>query len=293
MKDLSNEQRRLYTEQALSNLITAGGLTDDDRKTYENYQTYQSIRQILSKIPQPVRDSLDTLARRAHTRVGETENYVNQFREEIALWFDRSMDRASGVYKRNAKGVAIIIGLFLAIITNSDSFFIADRLSSDENLRKVVTDRAAQITANSARPLTEKDLEDLKVSTDAALRDLTLPIGWDPPNLIRQFRCKASTLSQGNPVSPGEPAAPPSRIAETNDLRQACLGAKAPQDVPAALQLVFTKPTETLRRIMGWLVTGIAISMGAPFWFDLLGKIMNVRNTGSKPTPAHDVEDPK
>ncbi|EFA73985.1 hypothetical protein CRD_00907 [Raphidiopsis brookii D9] len=32
--------------------------------------------------------------------------------------------------------------------------------------------------------------------------------------------------------------------------------------------------------IMGWLVSGFAIAMGAPFWFDLLGKVMNVRNTG-------------
>ena len=29
----------------------------------------------------------------------------------------------------------------------------------------------------------------------------------------------------------------------------------------------------------GWVISAIAISMGAPFWFDLLGKVMNVRNT--------------
>jgi threonine/homoserine/homoserine lactone efflux protein len=32
------------------------------------------------------------------------------------------------------------------------------------------------------------------------------------------------------------------------------------------------------RVLFGWLITAIALSMGAPFWFDLLGKIMNVRN---------------
>jgi hypothetical protein len=30
----------------------------------------------------------------------------------------------------------------------------------------------------------------------------------------------------------------------------------------------------------GWIVSAIAISMGAPFWFDVLGNIMNVRNSG-------------
>ncbi len=29
----------------------------------------------------------------------------------------------------------------------------------------------------------------------------------------------------------------------------------------------------------GWLITALAISLGAPFWFDLLNKIMVVRST--------------
>jgi hypothetical protein len=29
--------------------------------------------------------------------------------------------------------------------------------------------------------------------------------------------------------------------------------------------------------IIGWLITALAISLGAPFWFDLLSKIMKVR----------------
>jgi hypothetical protein len=33
--------------------------------------------------------------------------------------------------------------------------------------------------------------------------------------------------------------------------------------------------------IFGWLITAIALGMGAPFWFDLLGKVMNVRNAGT------------
>lgn len=35
--------------------------------------------------------------------------------------------------------------------------------------------------------------------------------------------------------------------------------------------------------ILGWIVTGFAISLGAPFWFDLLSKIMSIRQAGNKP----------
>jgi hypothetical protein len=27
----------------------------------------------------------------------------------------------------------------------------------------------------------------------------------------------------------------------------------------------------------GWLLTALAISLGAPFWFDMLGKVISIR----------------
>jgi hypothetical protein len=36
-------------------------------------------------------------------------------------------------------------------------------------------------------------------------------------------------------------------------------------------------------RLLGWLLTVLALSMGAPFWFDILNKFMNVRYTGKSP----------
>jgi hypothetical protein len=40
-----------------------------------------------------------------------------------------------------------------------------------------------------------------------------------------------------------------------------------------------------LQAIFGWLMTGVAVAMGAPFWFDILGKLINVRNTGKPILP--------
>ena len=39
-----------------------------------------------------------------------------------------------------------------------------------------------------------------------------------------------------------------------------------------------------LTRLAGWLATVLAVMQGAPFWFDLLNKISNVRSTGAKPS---------
>lgn len=39
-------------------------------------------------------------------------------------------------------------------------------------------------------------------------------------------------------------------------------------------------------KIFGWLVTALCISKGAPFWFDLLKKAVNMRGTGNVPQAA-------
>ena len=37
-------------------------------------------------------------------------------------------------------------------------------------------------------------------------------------------------------------------------------------------------------RVLGAILTAFAVSLGAPFWFDVLGKIVNVRSTGKAPS---------
>ena len=39
-------------------------------------------------------------------------------------------------------------------------------------------------------------------------------------------------------------------------------------------------------KVIGWLITGLAVALGAPFWFDLLNKLVNLRGAGPRPAPA-------
>jgi hypothetical protein len=41
-----------------------------------------------------------------------------------------------------------------------------------------------------------------------------------------------------------------------------------------------------LWKIVGLVATVLAISQGAPFWFDLLRKVVNLRLAGNPPAPA-------
>ncbi|MEB3180420.1 MAG: hypothetical protein VKL59_15520, partial [Nostocaceae cyanobacterium] len=203
--------------------------------------TYQKMQEVIDSLPQSVVDSLSVLAKRAQSRVKTTEAGINILRQEIEMGFDRTMDRAAGVYKRNAKGVAILIGLFLAVTANADTFHMVSRLAKDSALRATITDNAGQIVADNPQEI--PDLETLKIQTDKALEDISLPIGWGTANLEKQI-------------------------------------AWTPKMSPSAIAV------QLLWRIPGWIISGIAIAMGAPFWFDLLSKIVNVRNAGKQPVSS-------
>ena len=45
-------------------------------------------------------------------------------------------------------------------------------------------------------------------------------------------------------------------------------------------------------KIIGLSLTAIAVSLGAPFWFDVLNKLVNIRSVGKQPERSHQEKDP-
>ncbi|HBB32884.1 MAG TPA: hypothetical protein DC064_14065 [Cyanobacteria bacterium UBA9273] len=247
----------------------------------QDSEAYNKIAEVLNDLPLSVKESLAILARRAQTRVEKTENEVNQLREEISVWFDRSMARASGVYKRNAKGVAILLGFCIAFAANADTFHILKRLSNDENLRQVITERASQVSQDvgSSSSITQEELAALKDTTDRVLQDISLPISWSPANLSQQFYCSPSLTNTTSTTADSQ-----DWVALFNQCipsQQTSTTIFIPQKIA---QLMISHPWLALKMIIGWFLSGLAIAMGAPFWFDLLGKVVNVRNSGKRPS---------
>ncbi|MDJ0931879.1 hypothetical protein [Breoghania sp.] len=59
----------------------------------------------------------------------------------------------------------------------------------------------------------------------------------------------------------------------------------APLPIGWKNSVLCTAPTwqSWLSAIIGWLFTGFAVALGAPFWFDTLQKFVNIRGAGKKP----------
>ncbi|MFM7325389.1 MAG: hypothetical protein ACKO4L_10765 [Nodosilinea sp.] len=179
-----------------------------------------------------LRDSLQAIAHRVDITTDALRNEVDQFGHEVEKWFDRGMERATGVYKRNAKAVAVIIGVATAIAINADSFHIATRLAKDPMLRNSITQAADKVVANSQGELGQ-NLVQVQEAVDQALEEIPFPLGYNQVVIEQQL---ASERSWPIPFVP--------------------------------------------RRFLGWLVSGFAISMGSTFWFNVLKKVVDIRNSG-------------
>ena len=146
-----------------------------------------------------------------------------QFEQAMAAWFDKAMDRASGIFKRWTQVVSIALGIALAGALNADTFAVGQRLWDDDVLRdQIVKVAVAKVDGQKSLPDTRQDIDDIR-------KELSIfPIGW------------------GYGTNPRD-----------------CWG--------------------WLSKICGIVFTGAALAFGAPFWFDTLSKLVNLRSSGVKP----------
>jgi hypothetical protein len=205
---------------------------------------------------------------------------IDALQKSIATWFDDSMDRLSGAYKRQMKWIAMLIGLLVAIAFNADSFNVATTLWNDPERRAstiaIATEAAKKPPFTSSQPVTEKELNEAVTETEKMLR--SLPIGWaclaPAPATAR-----AAVAGQAPAVDPA-PAAAPAPPAAGAAPATAPVSVMAPGAIKKCLKDL---SLPSLAQILGWLLTAAALSLGAPFWFDTLNKFINLRGAGGKP----------
>jgi hypothetical protein len=99
-------------------------------------------------------------------------------------------------------------------------------------------------------------------------------------------------LTNGRATAPAGSCAGSASNTAQSDICSATAAAKAGIDDAKSLQIPLgwqTAPDDAggwLLKLLGWLITVFALSFGAPFWFDVLGKVVNMRSSGPKPAGA-------
>lgn len=172
-----------------------------------------------SKISDELKEAITGLIDDGNTTVGELRN-------NLQTWFDNSMERASGWYKRRIQLISFGIAAALAFGLNLNTIDIGKSLWKDPVLRAAVAENAATALEKCE---TIENCPAFDKVTEVRNSLVAYPFKWKNENGL----INPANWSWG---------------------------------------LFF-----------GCLITALATSLGAPFWFDILDKLNSIRSGGKKP----------
>jgi hypothetical protein len=190
-------------------------------------------------------DANDDLRRSLSVLISDEGETLQTAKDKIERWFVEGMNRTSEIYKRRAGSVIFSVALFVTLALNADTVQIVQTLSQNAGIRSLAVKKAESEAATKtlmAGLIEAKNPEETVKDVDLSFLDL----GWEKP---------------------GE--------AIRHVIAFAAMQEKTTADAFACVYYV-------VKKIIGLGITTLAVAMGAPFWFELLNKIVNLRNTGKK-----------
>lgn len=178
--------------------------------------------------------------------VGTEGASFEQMEGHLARWYDASMNRVAGWYRRKAAGIVLVLAAIAALAFNADTLGMARTVWVDHEVRDVIR-RAADLGVQRC------SLQELRTgttpacSTDELLRTIEarrhLPLGWH-----------ADALPLGRPL---------------------CAEGEARPCAPRVTDYIFW--------IVGLLISILAIWFFALLWFDVLKRFVTIRSSGNPP----------
>lgn len=193
-------------------------------------------------------------------KLRESGYHWDRFVGKIESWFDDTMNRVSGWYKRQTQTILFFLGLVIAGILNVDTIQLAERLSRDKEAREKVTQLAIQSID------TYKDDPRIQKKGTSVISDSS---GVSSPGAEISFleyqRKLDSLVHQAQ-----------SDLEEANNVL--ALGWKKKHGEETGAFTFYDGASKAI----GFLLTALAICLGAPFWFDLLNKLVKIRGAGVK-----------
>lgn len=198
----------------------------------------------------------DGLKRYVLQSISEANGELAKVRADLAKWYDDAMDRLTGYYKKHVQRVIIFVSFIVVAIFNADSLQIAKYLYENPEAAKALADQASRMVADTT--IIEK---------------------------VKKIESNADTLTKDSETALKEIQAD---IAEIKTLSAKIYDTKLPlgwnaDSLPASDDPEF--PLACFEKIFGLILTALAVSLGTPFWFETLSKLVNLRNAGNKPKP--------
>jgi hypothetical protein len=189
----------------------------------------------------------------------DAEGDAQKFKALLEQWFDEMMDRVSGWYKKYTQLILLFVGFAIAISFNVDTLQIVSILQNNSAIRDQVIAQANTFVKD------HPNLDDEIAQTQAKIRAEVLAARKDSLRQVLTEDTAAKNL--GNKLIKQASSVVNNDIGKMNSV----LG--------IGWDKGFLNKKIDPRTIVGWLITALAISLGAPFWFDLLNKLTQLRGS--------------
>lgn len=209
-------------------------------------------------------------------QITDANDDLDKARKEIEEWYEQSMTRIAGGYKKQAQKYLLVIAAGITLFANADSLTLFRYLYDNPAEAEKITLAAEQAVHDSVlykqylqsnaniELLVKKATKDSTVNKDSlaavidhqeeiakglkttdslykSLKDMGLPLGWETE---KYKNCKGEEESS----------------------------------------IIWLRNGENwLMKIAGLIITALALTLGAPFWFEQLNKLVNMRTSGIKP----------
>jgi len=225
----AKRKRRLHEPYTVADAV-------HDIQRFMDAMPARYLRQMVESIPD------ENLKKTLGTLLDDAGHDIDKLKENIEIWFNSSMDRVSGWYKRRTQWVTAFLALVLSVGMNVDAIVLFRHLQTYPAESQAIVGQATEYVKNysqSGQSSTEPlELTQQYEKTRTQLTSMQLPMGWDF-NVIFDKRTFGENLSR-------------------------------------FWHSLFS-------HLPGWLLTALAATLGAPFWFDILNRLISIRATGKAP----------
>jgi hypothetical protein len=213
----------------------------------------KSVREAVNQLPADS-DLKNTLL----ILIDDAGKDMTKLRTNIETWFNDTMDRVGGWYKAKAQVITVVVSLLVVGFSNADTIQWVKALSNDSAVRQALVAQAEVY----------------------AKRDAATPFIATKDSVQSQHVAASVETKKG-------------ASGEIDSLTVAAKRIKGNLDEIKKLGIPFgwgESSTEDgwLSKVVGLLLTVLATSLGAPFWFDMLKKVVNIKTAGVSTSDAKD-----
>jgi hypothetical protein len=175
--------------------------------------------------------------------VQDSAGNIEKFKLNLENWYDDIMGVATEWYKSKVRIILFFIGFFSCVIFNADTIDIVKNLSVNPEVRKALVSQAESLS---------NSYNEIKTVSDSTKN-------------LEELKSQISELNV--------------KLSDASSILGLGWNFDTTLGFWGRIGLIFQSFPH---KIWGWILTSLAISLGASFWFSFLQKVINIRGSDKK-----------